>query len=54
MSIVHELCLGSVPELANLGGKQHPMDIVFPFFPSSFTVDFPLSQLIHWKYNHLQ
>ena len=33
----------SVPELANLGGKQHPTDIIFPLFPSNFTTDFPLS-----------
>ena len=33
----------SVPELANLDGKRHPMDIVFPLFPSKFTMDFPLS-----------
>ena len=32
----------SVPELANLGGKQHPMDIVFPLISSNFTMDFPL------------
>ena len=35
--------VGSVPELANLGGKQHPTDIIFPLFPSNFTTDFPLS-----------
>ena len=33
----------SVPELANLGGKQHLMDFIFPLFPSKFTMDFPLS-----------
>ena len=35
--------VSSDPELANLGGKRHPMDIVFPLFPSKFTMDFPLS-----------
>ena len=34
---------GSVLELANLGRKRHPMDIVFTLFPSKFTMDFPLS-----------
>ena len=33
----------NVPELANLGGKQHPMDIVFSLFPSNFTKAFPIS-----------
>ena len=32
----------SVPELATLGGKQHPMDIIFPLFPSNFTMECPL------------
>ena len=40
---VTHTCIRSVPELANLGGKQHPMDIVFPLFPSKLTMDFPLS-----------
>ena len=34
---------GRVPELANLGGKQHPMDIIFSLFPVNFSIDFPLS-----------
>ena len=34
--------VASVPELATLGGKQHPMDIVFPLISSNFTMDFPL------------
>ena len=42
----------SVPELANLGGKQHPTDIIFPLFPSDFTTDFPLSSTE--KNNHVQ
>ena len=33
----------TVPELANFGGKQHPMDIIFPLIPSNLTMDFPLS-----------
>ena len=33
---------GSVPVLANLGGKQHHLDIIFPLFPSGFTMDFSL------------
>ena len=33
----------NVLELANLGGKQHPTDIIIPLFPSNFTTDFPLS-----------
>ena len=35
-------CPASVPDLANLDGKRHPMDIVFPLFPSNFTLNFPL------------
>ena len=35
--------MNSVPELATLGGKQHPMDIIFPLFPSNFTMEFSLS-----------
>ena len=33
----------SIPELTNLGGKQHPMDMIFPLFPSNFTINSPLS-----------
>ena len=42
----------SVPELANLGRKQHPLDIVFPLFPFNFTnhYEFPLST---WQFIHL-
>ena len=32
----------SVPGLAKLGGKQQPMDIIFPLFPIEFTVHIPL------------
>ena len=43
----------SIPELTNLGGKQHPMDIVFPLFPPNFTMGFPLSSTENIGY-HLQ
>ena len=33
----------SVPALVNLSGNQHHMDIIFPLFPSNFTMNFPLS-----------
>ena len=33
----------SIPELTNLGGKQHPIGMIFPLFPSNFTINFPLS-----------
>ena len=32
----------SVLGLAKLGGKQRPMDIIFPLFPIEFTVHIPL------------
>ena len=38
-----DVLVSSVPELANFGGKQHPIDIIFPLFPSNFTMNFPLS-----------
>ena len=37
--------VSSVLEFAHLGGEQHPMDNVFPLFPSNFTMDFTLSSI---------
>ena len=42
----------SVPELTNLGAKQHPMNFVFPLSTSKFTMDFPLT--VTGNINHLQ